>query len=192
MLKMRLQRVGRRNNPLFRAIVIEGSEGPRSGKAVEVLGSYNPHTNAKEINTERASYWISKGAQPSGTMHNILVDLEVIKADKINVLPHKSPVVKESAEEDGGKDKPEEAKAEDSGEDEDTAKEAKEREEASAEEEKDEVAQASEDGETSADKDEKEEVKESDEGESADEGDAQEAESEEAEEAQEDKKEGEK
>lgn len=84
--------MGRRNNPLFRVVVTEGSRGPKSEKAVEILGSYDPHQNVKTIDAERASYWISKGVQPSGTVHNLLVDLGVVKTKKVNVLPQKSPV----------------------------------------------------------------------------------------------------
>lgn len=91
--------MGRRNNPLFRVVVTEGSRGPKSEKAVEILGSYDPHQNVKTIDAERAFYWISKGVQPSGTVHNLLVDLGVVKTKKVNVLPQKSPVKKDEPEE---------------------------------------------------------------------------------------------
>lgn len=98
MLKIRLKRVGRRNDPSYRVVVTEATASPKSGRSVEVLGSYNPKNNQKSIDAERASYWISVGAQPSGTVHNLLVDAGVVKDKKINVLPKKSPIKKEVTE----------------------------------------------------------------------------------------------
>jgi small subunit ribosomal protein S16 len=108
MLKIRLKRVGRRNHPSFRVVVTESTKGPKSGKVVDTLGFYEPMAGKKEIDGEKAGKWISNGAQPSGTVHNMLVDMGVVKGKKINVLPKKSPIVKEEEE------KHEEPKAESS------------------------------------------------------------------------------
>jgi len=99
MLKIRLQRTGRRNNAAFRLIVAESTQGPKSGKHVEILGSYNPHSNTRTFKTERVQHWISRGAQVSDTAHNLLVTEKVIKGKKKNVLPRKSPMVKEASSE---------------------------------------------------------------------------------------------
>lgn len=96
MLKIRLQRIGRRNDPQFRAVVTESTRGPKSNDFIEILGSYNPKLGKIELKNDRMSYWLSKGAQPSGTMHNFLVDAKVIDGPKINVLPQKSPVIDEA------------------------------------------------------------------------------------------------
>ncbi|MBP6925934.1 MAG: 30S ribosomal protein S16 [Candidatus Pacebacteria bacterium] len=96
MLKIRLQRIGRRNEPHFRAVVAESSRGPKSGDVIEVVGSYNPKLGNIQLNNERIAYWIQKGAQPSGTVHNFLVDAKIIDGPKINVLPKKSPVIDEA------------------------------------------------------------------------------------------------
>jgi small subunit ribosomal protein S16 len=96
MLKIRLQRTGRRNEPHYRAVVTESTRGPKSGDFIEIVGSYNPKLGKIELKNERIAHWISKGAQPSDTMHNFLVDAKVIDAPKINVLPQKSPVVDEA------------------------------------------------------------------------------------------------
>ena len=98
MLKIRLQRIGRRNEPHFRAVVTESARGPKSGDFIEILGSYNPKLGNIELNNERLAYWISKGAQPSDTMHNFLVDAKVIDGPKIDVLPKKTPIKKEVEE----------------------------------------------------------------------------------------------
>ena len=110
MLKIRLQRIGRKNDPSFRVVVVDSHQGPKSGKYVELLGSYNPKLNTVSIDDERAKYWIGHGAQVSDTVHNILVKEGAISGEKINVLPKKSPVVKEEEAEvkDESKNEPKE------------------------------------------------------------------------------------
>ena len=98
MLKIRLQRIGRRNDPHFRVLVAESAEGPKSNKFVEKVGTVNPKTKEVQLNAERIKYWLSVGAQASGRVHNMLVKAGIIKADTINVLPQKSPVVKDVEE----------------------------------------------------------------------------------------------
>lgn len=95
MLMMRLQRVGRRNDPSYRIVVVDKRTGPKSNKHVDHLGFYNPKLNQTQINAEKAKDWLSKGVQASDTMHNILVSQKVIEAKKKNVLPKKSPIIDE-------------------------------------------------------------------------------------------------
>lgn len=90
MLKIRLQRTGRINNPSYRVVVTEHTNGPKSGRAVEVLGSYNPKSKERVLNEDRIKHWISMGAQPSGTMHNMLISAGITKGKKVNVLPKKT------------------------------------------------------------------------------------------------------
>lgn len=87
MLKIRMQRVGRTGMPAYRIVVAEHTASPKAGKFVEKVGSYNPKTKERSLDTERVKYWMSVGAKPSDTMHNMLVAMGVIKGDKINVLP---------------------------------------------------------------------------------------------------------
>jgi small subunit ribosomal protein S16 len=98
MLKIRLKRVGRKHDPSFRVVVTESTKGVKSNKYIEMLGSYDPRSDRKDIKADRAKYWIDNGAQASDTVHNLLVDAGVIKSKKINVLPQKSPIKSESAE----------------------------------------------------------------------------------------------
>ncbi len=95
MLKIRLQRIGRRNDPHFRMLVAEHTMGPKSNKFVEKVGTYNPKTKDTQLNTERIKYWLSVGAQATDRVHNMLVKAGIIKADTINVLPQKTPVINE-------------------------------------------------------------------------------------------------
>lgn len=97
MLKIRLQRVGRKHDPVFRVVLTESQNGPKSGKFNEILGSYDARDkNTTKFDTERISYWLSQGVQVSETVHNLLVDQKVIDGKKVNVLPKKSPVVDEA------------------------------------------------------------------------------------------------
>lgn len=87
MLKIRMQRTGRINKPSYRLIVVEHTEGPKTGNIVEKVGTYDPAAKTRIVDAERVKYWISVGAQPSPTVHNMLVSLGIISAKKINVLP---------------------------------------------------------------------------------------------------------
>ena len=87
MLKIRLQRTGRINSPSYRVIVTEHTRGPKTGNFIEVLGTYNPKSKERTLKDDRIKYWISVGAKPSDTMHNMLISAGVIKGEKINVLP---------------------------------------------------------------------------------------------------------
>lgn len=96
MLMMRLQRVGRKNDPSYRIVVVDKRSGPKSNNHVDHLGSYNPKLGQVQINGEKAKEWLKNGVQASGTVHNILVSQKVIDAKKINVLPRKSPIIDEA------------------------------------------------------------------------------------------------
>lgn len=87
MLKIRMQRTGRINQPSYRIVVVEHTASPKAGKYVDKVGTYNPHSKERTLNEERIKYWISVGAQPSDTVHNMLVSLGIVKGKKINVLP---------------------------------------------------------------------------------------------------------
>lgn len=94
MLKIRLQRVGRKHQPNFRIVLTDSKNSTKSGRYAEVLGSYDPRKAVDQINAERAKYWLSQGAEATGTVHNLLVSHKIIDVKKINVLPKKRPIVK--------------------------------------------------------------------------------------------------
>lgn len=95
MLMVRLQRVGRKNDPSFRVVLTDSKNSTKSGKFLEVLGSYNARFGKPHIEAERVKYWVSVGAKVSPTVHNLLLNEKVITGKKINVLPRKSPPKKE-------------------------------------------------------------------------------------------------
>src|SRR5476651_1454030 len=73
MLKIRLQRIGRKNEPAFRLVVTDSKNGPQSAKFLEILGSYTVKSNAVVFKRDRISHWIANGAQVSDTAHNMLI-----------------------------------------------------------------------------------------------------------------------
>ncbi len=73
MLRIRLRRVGKKKQPMYR-IVVADSRSPRDGSFIEVLGHYQPLTNPSTIvlDSERARHWLDRGAQPSERVWKIL------------------------------------------------------------------------------------------------------------------------
>ncbi|PID83227.1 30S ribosomal protein S16 [Candidatus Campbellbacteria bacterium] len=95
MLKIKLQRVGRKHDPSFRVVVTDKTTGVKSNKHVAIVGHYDSIRKTVELKKDEILKYISNGAQPTETVHNILVKEGVIKGEKINVLPKKSPVIDE-------------------------------------------------------------------------------------------------
>jgi small subunit ribosomal protein S16 len=100
MLMMRLQRIGRKNSPSYRVLVVDSRQGVKSGKFIDQLGSYDPKAGVYTINGEKAKSWLSKGVQASPTVHNMLVSKGIIDAPKKTVIAPKkeAPVVEAQAE----------------------------------------------------------------------------------------------
>ncbi|MEZ4606663.1 MAG: 30S ribosomal protein S16 [Deinococcales bacterium] len=74
MVKIRLMRVGSKKNANYRLVVVD-SRVKRSGDYIESLGHYDPTGRIAEplvINAERASHWLSQGAQPTETALKLL------------------------------------------------------------------------------------------------------------------------
>lgn len=95
MLKIRLQRIGRKNEAAFRLVVTESKNAPQSGKFLEILGSYTLKNDAVNLKKDRIAHWLSNGVQVSDTAHNMLIKEGVITgAKKKNVLSKKTPTVK--------------------------------------------------------------------------------------------------
>ena len=101
MLMIRLQRVGRKHEPTFRVVLVDSKRGPKSGQALEVLGNHDTRKakQQSQVNADRVKYWISKGAQLSDTMRNLLITKKIITGKKVNALPKKRPIKKEAPEE---------------------------------------------------------------------------------------------
>ena len=82
MLTIRLQRTGKKGQAYFRVITIEHTKKPK-GKFLELLGSYDPHKKKFNVDKGRVEYWISKGAQLSPTVNNLMVNYKVWEHPKM-------------------------------------------------------------------------------------------------------------
>jgi small subunit ribosomal protein S16 len=73
MVKIRLKRVGKRKQPSYRVVVAD-SRSPRDGRIIESIGHYGPRQEPSVVNidSDRAVYWLQKGAQPSNTVRKLL------------------------------------------------------------------------------------------------------------------------
>jgi small subunit ribosomal protein S16 len=73
MVKIRLMRVGKAKQPSYRVVVAD-SRSPRDGRIIEAIGHYHPRQDPSEIviKSDRAVYWLGRGAQPSNTVKNLL------------------------------------------------------------------------------------------------------------------------
>ena len=85
-VKIRLKRLGKIRAPYYR-IVVADSRSKRDGRSIEEIGKYHPteEPSVIEINSERAQYWLSVGAQPTPQVEAILKltgDWGIFKGDK--------------------------------------------------------------------------------------------------------------
>ena len=91
MLMIRLQRIGKRGQAYFRVIVTEHTKNPK-GEYLELLGTYNPHEKVLKVKKDRIDYWVSKGAQTSPTVNNLLVNYKIWDKPKMQSWkPKKKP-----------------------------------------------------------------------------------------------------
>ena len=139
MLRIRLQRIGKRNKATFRIVVTEHTRAPKSGDYIERLGSWNPHSDEVILKSDRIKHWISVGAQPTDVVYNLLVKNGVIEGKAKNVLPKKTPIVKEGegeaeqAQESQGESQAQEEQKEEQTEAEVNSEETKEKSDSSEE-----------------------------------------------------------
>ncbi|MDQ3986276.1 MAG: 30S ribosomal protein S16 [Actinomycetota bacterium] len=73
MVKIRLMRVGKTKQPSFRVVVAD-QRSPRDGRIIEAIGHYSPRQDPSEItiDSDRAVFWLQRGAQPSNTVKKLL------------------------------------------------------------------------------------------------------------------------
>src|SRR3989344_8297223 len=85
MLKIRLQRVGRKHEPAFRLVLTESKNSTKSGRFKEVLGSYDPRKRTEALKADRIKHWLSMGVGITPTINNLLIKKGVIRGKKIDV-----------------------------------------------------------------------------------------------------------
>ena len=84
MLRIRLQRRGKNKYATYR-VVVAHQHAPIKGRFIADLGHYNPHSNEFKVVADKVHEWITKGAKPTPTMHNLLITAGVIKGEKLRV-----------------------------------------------------------------------------------------------------------
>ncbi len=94
MIALKLQRIGRRGQPSYR-FVVANKRSKLGGPPIEDLGSYNPFSKKSTVKSERVSYWLKQGAQPTVTVFNLLIKAGVVQGKPISPKM-KKPVSKQS------------------------------------------------------------------------------------------------
>lgn len=91
-VKLRLTRMGAKKKPFYRIVAVD-SRQPRDGKYIELIGTYNPVSQPKQIKIDhdKAKEWLARGAQPSDRVRFLF--------ENEGILEHKPrPVVKKKEE----------------------------------------------------------------------------------------------
>ena len=75
MVKIRLQREGKKKAPFYH-IVVADSKSPRDGRIIEQIGTYDPMANPSKIvvDEEKLKDWMKKGAQPTDSVKELLTE----------------------------------------------------------------------------------------------------------------------
>ena len=90
MVTIRMRRHGAKKSPFYRLVVID-SHSPRDGRALEVVGHYDPKTQPEtlRVERERIDHWVGQGAQLSDTVRSLLARqpiVDVVESDQTEVV----------------------------------------------------------------------------------------------------------
>lgn len=88
---LRFQRYGRKKLPFYRLVAID-SRKRRDGEPLEYLGWYDPLKKETNLNAPAIKTWLSKGAQPSETVENLLKKAFVIQPAPAKIVVPKVTV----------------------------------------------------------------------------------------------------
>ena len=97
-VRIRMKQMGRTHRHYYRIVAIDHRQ-PRDGRAIEELGTYDPHQQDKEkvvtLTASRVKYWLSVGAKPSehcaAVFKNYLAKFEQLEAEKAAAKPAEAP-----------------------------------------------------------------------------------------------------
>lgn len=83
MVKIRLRRVGGKEQPYYR-IVVTDSKAPNDGDFIEIIGNFNPRTDPETVNIDEAKavHWLQVGAQPTDTARRLLTKTGIIEKSR--------------------------------------------------------------------------------------------------------------
>jgi small subunit ribosomal protein S16 len=104
-VRVRLTRVGSKKNPIWRVVVAD-QRSPRDGRFIEAIGHYNPQTEPSTIliDEERLQHWLDRGAQPTGTVKQLMKARAKSGGDSVpaatsaTAAPSAAPAVPETAD----------------------------------------------------------------------------------------------
>ncbi len=132
--KIRLRKVGKKNRPYYRVVVIDES-APRDGREIEIVGSYAPVEEKDRFNFdgEKILAWIKKGATPSEKMRILLGEAGILPKVSFEGRPKRKPRSEEKKEKAEAAAPKEEAKAEEKAEEKKEKPKEEGKEEAKAE-----------------------------------------------------------
>ncbi len=112
---IRFQRIGRKNDPAFRMLVLEKTSSPKAGTFVDQVGTYNPKTKQFSADGEKIKGWIAKGAQVSPSLMNLLITKGILEGKKSAAVVKKmnleKNIAKKAAEEAAAKEAADKAAA---------------------------------------------------------------------------------
>ncbi|MDB5176275.1 MAG: rpsP [Candidatus Saccharibacteria bacterium] len=94
MLAIRMQRTGRKGHAMFRVVVQDSQVTPTSGKVVAQLGSYDPHAKNLILNKEKATFYLSHGAQPSDRAARLFQSEGIELPSWVNLVANKQRTVR--------------------------------------------------------------------------------------------------
>jgi small subunit ribosomal protein S16 len=110
-VKMRLMRMGKKKQPMYRVVVIDG-RAQRDGRYIEQIGRYAPLEDPSlvEIDNDKAAEWLAKGAQPTEAVEKLLnisgaLNTMKVRTGQIHTVGTPAPPsAEEAAEEDAAED----------------------------------------------------------------------------------------
>ena len=106
MLVIRLLRIGKKHQPSYKIVVTDKRNAPKGGRFVAEVGSWNPLTKQRILKKDEIKEWISKGAQVSDTVYNMLVAEKVVEGKKIVSHKKSKKKAQPSPEATAGKEEP--------------------------------------------------------------------------------------
>ncbi len=91
-IRIRLRRIGAKKRPFYRLVVAD-SRSPRDGKFIESLGTYDPLTDPVTVKVDEAKVkaWLQKGARPSDTAREFLIDQGLLPKESARKRPSRPP-----------------------------------------------------------------------------------------------------
>ena len=110
MLTIKLAKVGKTNKKMFRIVISEKTKDPY-GKALEILGSYNPYSKELKVKADRVKYWVGQGAAMTPSINNLFITNKIVEGKKAKNSKPGTPNKRKAEKVEKAKKKEGEAKA---------------------------------------------------------------------------------